>query len=171
MKKRYLFLFSLFLYLSIGWLVSCSRYPMQSTPSVTSVDKTSVPLTITRTSTPEMTPTLTPTIEPSETTTQIFTPTVTTPPVFFRLLTHGPLPNWQYLVTFENDNPVSGEYLLIVDKNKEYTCFTRADHPNYLYCAGSMAGIDTTVEFTLYAMDTKVKILTGEIYIPLKFAP
>jgi hypothetical protein len=127
--------------------------------------------TSTQTPTPELIPTLLPTREPSSTATKIFTPTETIPPVLFRLLTHGPLPNWQYLVTFENDKPVTGDYSLIVDKNKKYTCFTRTDHPNYLYCAGPMAGIDTTVEFTLYTLKTKEEILAGEIYIPLQFGP
>ncbi len=171
MKKSFLFLCSLFLFLCFESLASCSNYPLQSTPSVTWMVETSFSPTSAQTLAPGLTPTQPPIKESSSTATKIFTPTETIPPVFFRLLTHGPLPNWQYLVTFENDEPVTGDYSLIVGQNKEYTCFTRADHPNYLYCAGPMAGIDTTVEFKLYPLESKVEILTGEIYIPLQFAP
>jgi hypothetical protein len=135
------------------------------------VAKTNAPPTITQSPIPDITPIQRQTVEPSATVTEIFTSTVTISPAQFHLLTHGPLPNWQYLVTFENTEPVVGDYSLIVDQNKEYTCFTRTDHPSYLYCTGPMAGIDTIVEFTLYTLDPHQEVLSGDFYIPYQFAP
>lgn len=86
------------------------------------------------------------------------------------LLSHGALPNWNYLVTFAFPEPVRDLYYLMVDTNKEYTCTTRQDFPNYLYCAGPMSGIDDFVSYQLFSKSTDSLVMEGEIYIPYAFS-
>ncbi len=171
MKKNRFLLLSILIFINMGWVAACAKTPEQSTPASTAGNEVSLSPTISYTASPVPTATPSPTFPSSPTILTISTPTTTLLPMQIQLLTHGPLPNWQYLVTFENDEPVTGEYLLIVDKNKKYACSTRTDHPYYLYCVGPMAGIDTTISFTLYTLEPKQEVLSGEFYIPYQFAP
>ncbi len=86
------------------------------------------------------------------------------------LLSHGVLPNWNYLVTFAFPEPVKDLYYLMVDTNKQYTCTTRQDFPNYLYCSGPMSRIDDFVSYQLKSVSQNGFVLEGEIYIPYEFS-
>ncbi len=151
-------------------LAACNAAP-EAQPASTRPVTTSTPLppTVTpaaATASPRPTALATPTATPN----QVLTPTLVDDISKIVLVSHGVLSNWNYLITFAFPEPVQGEYSLLVDANKTYTCITRLDHPDYLYCAGPMTRLDDFVDFELFAVGHEASVFQGEIFIPYELA-
>jgi hypothetical protein len=129
---------------------------------------TEIPLpTSTRTRLPSTTP------EPTFTATFTITPTRTITPLptalddftDAKVISHGPLKNWNYLITIELPQPVAGSYRMIIDTNKEYKCEIQPGYPNRLYCHGRQVRYNDEVEFYLIATDTGVTAFEDKIFV------
>ncbi len=147
--------------------ISTGQPETVETPSPTKAapSSTQLPLIPTHTSQP------TATSAPVSTATPLPTPTLLDDISQVTLVAHGVLPNWNYLFTFGFAEKVRGNYRLVVDQNKDYTCATRSDQPTFLYCDGPMAAFDDYVNFELRTENGSLVVLTGNVYIPPVFTP
>lgn len=171
MKKAHILFLFIFLILLL-LVAGCQNASNLGSPAHT--DTADLPSTQTPPSEPAkplVTPTrVVPTASLAPTQTPAVTPaasTITSTPLInhAKLVAHGALPDWQYLLTFEFENEVEQEYILKVDGNKNYACYTIAEKPTTLFCHGQLVGVDKTFSYKL--LDTQQSlVLAGEFYIP-----
>jgi len=153
-------------------LAACSRLPINPVETA-AIASTTVPDPSSTFLPPDPTRTAQPSATAAPLKTATLQPTLTLPDDIRQvtLVAHGVLPNWNYLFTFGFTEKVQGSYRLVVDQNKEYTCTTRNDQPDNLYCDGPMAAFDDFVEYKLMAEDGSLTVLEGRVYIPPEFTP
>jgi hypothetical protein len=153
-------------------MAACSNLPVNAVEPA-AVPSTTVPEPSSTFLAPDPTRTAQPSATAAPLNTATLQPTLTLPDDIRQvtLVAHGVLPNWNYLFTFGFTEKVQGSYRLMVDQNKEYTCTTRNDQPDNLYCNGPMAAFDDFVEYKLMAEDGSLTVLEGRVYIPPEFTP
>jgi hypothetical protein len=130
---------------------------------------------ISPTSMPSRTPMPTPTI--SFTSTVTLEPTTTSsptpppPPDDFskvKLLSYGPLPNWDFSFTFQFPSAVKGVYYVeTIDPKKVYPCrpLLEYNHPDRLFCLGRVPAMEKIVGYNLKDAATDAILFSGKIGI------
>jgi hypothetical protein len=155
-------------------LASCSgaqtpppvtKQPVLESPTV-KVSPTSKP-----SNTPAPSPTIaftaTVTVEPTSTS----SPTLLPPPDDFskvKLLTFGPLPNWDFSFTFQFPTAVKGNYYVeTIDPKKVYSCrpLLEYNHPDRLYCLGRVPAMEKIVGYHVKDASTDAILFSGKIGI------
>ena len=121
--------------------------------------------TRTRLPTTTLEPTITPTF--TITPTQTITPLPTPQDDFSgaKTISHGPLRDWNYLITIQLPQPVKGSYQMIMDTNKAYKCEIQPGFEKRLYCHGQQVRYNDEVAFYLIDVDTNVKVFEDKIFI------